>query len=181
MFASLIQGPLVRVIPVGMVLLALQRTIFVELQVAGVIIQLLMAAAAAAGVAGGSENGAIVGFTFGVMYDLIEGTPLGSTAMAMTIAGIVGGLLALIAADPQWWLGSIFVGLGTAAGTAMVPVVRVFIGESTPFEGRLAFVVLVVGVAGMVMSPALVPLARWCLRLRRPEWSVPAREAGADD
>ena len=102
MFASFVQGPLVRVIPLGLILLALQRTIFVEIQVGGVIIQLVMAMAAAAGVAGGSERGAIVGFTLGVMFDLAEGTPLGSTAIAMTIAGAVGGLLALIAADPRW-------------------------------------------------------------------------------
>lgn len=181
MFASFIQGPLVRVIPVGMVLLALQRTIFVDLQVGGVIIQVMMATAAAAGVAGGSERGAVVGFAFGVMYDLAEGTPLGSTAIAMTIAGVVGGLLALITADPQWWLGAIFTGLGSAAGVAMVPVVRVFIGESAPFQNRLTVVVVVVAVAGAVMSPVLIPLARWCLRLKRPAWTQPVRDAGADE
>ena len=53
MFAGFVQGPLIRLIPVGMVLLALQRTIFVELQVHGVIIQLMLATAAAAGAAGG--------------------------------------------------------------------------------------------------------------------------------
>jgi cell shape-determining protein MreD len=181
MFASFIQGPLVRVIPVGMILLALQRTIFVDLQVAGIIIQVMMATAAAAGVAGGSERGALVGFVFGVMYDLAEGTPLGSTAVAMTVAGIVGGLLALIAADPQWWLSAVFTGLGTAAGVAMIPVVRVFIGESAPFQDRLAVVIPVVGAAGVIMSPLLVPLARWCLRLKRPEWSQPIREVRADE
>lgn len=173
MFASLVQGPLVRVIPVGLVLLALQRTIFVDIQVAGVIIQVMMAMAAAAGVAGGSERGAVVGFTLGVMFDLAEGTPLGSTATAMTIAGVVGGLLALIAADPHWWLEAIFTALGTAAGVAMIPVVRVFIGESEPFQRQLAVVIPIVAVAGALMSPLLVPLSRWCLRMRTPEWKQP--------
>ena len=48
MFASFVQGPLVRVIPLGLILLALQRTIFVDIQVVGVIIQIVMAMAAAA-------------------------------------------------------------------------------------------------------------------------------------
>jgi cell shape-determining protein MreD len=178
MFASFVQGPLVRVIPVGLVLLALQRTIFVDVQVAGVIVQIVMAMSAAAGVAGGSERGAIVGFTLGVMYDLAEGTPLGSTATAMTIAGIVGGLLALIAADPHWWLEAIFTALGTAAGVAMIPVLRAFIGESDPFQPELPLVVLVTASAAAVMSPLLVPLARWCLRMRRPEWQQPVSDAG---
>lgn len=173
MFASFIQGPLVRVIPLGLVLLALQRTIFVDIQVGGVIVQLVMSMAAAAGVAGGSERGAIVGFTLGVMFDLAEGTPLGSTATAMTIAGVVGGLLALIAADPHWWLEAIFTALGSAAGVVMIPVVRVFVGESEPFQAQLGVVVAVVALAGAVMSPVLVPLARWCLRMRRPAWKQP--------
>ena len=179
MLAAFVQGPLVRVIPLGLILLALQRTIFVEVQVAGVIIQIMIATAAAAGVAGGSERGALVGFVFGVMFDLAEGTPLGSTATAMTIAGVVGGLLALIAADPHWWLAALFTGLGAAAGALMIPVVRVFIGEPEPFQEELYVVVPIVAASAAIMSPLLVPLARWSLRLRRPEWTQPVKEPTA--
>jgi rod shape-determining protein MreD len=177
MFASFVQGPLIRVIPLGILLLALQRTIFVEIQVNGVILQVMMMMTAAAGVAGGSERGAVVGFIFGAMFDLAEGTPLGSTAIAMTIAGIVGGLLALIAADPHWWLASIFTALGTAAGVASVPAIRAFIGEPDPFQDRLAMVVAINAAAGAILSPLLVPLARWCLRMKKAEWKQPVGEA----
>jgi rod shape-determining protein MreD len=177
MFAAFVQGPLIRVIPVGVLLLALQRTIFVEITVDGVILQVVMAFAAAAGVAGGSERGAVVGFVLGLMYDLVEGTPLGSTAIAMTIAGVVAGLLALITADPQWWLSAIFTGLGTAVGVLSTPVVRLFIGEDHPVDPRLAVVVPVVAVAAAVMSPLLVPLARWCLRIKPTEWKDPTTDA----
>jgi len=179
MLASFVQGPLVRVIPLGIILLALQRTIFVELQVNGVILQVMMSMAAAAGVAGGSERGAVVGFVLGVMFDLAEGTPLGSTAIAMTIAGVVGGLLAVIAADPHWWLAAIFTGLGTAAGVAAIPLIRLFIGEQEPFQQRLAIVVAITAAAGAIMSPLLVPLARWCLRIKTAEWKQPVGEAAA--
>jgi rod shape-determining protein MreD len=171
MVAAFLQGPLVRIIPVGLVLLALQRTIFVDVQIAGVIVQIMIATAAAAGVAGGSERGALVGFVFGVMFDLAEGTPLGSTATAMTVAGIVGGLLALIAADPHWWLAAIFTGVGAAAGALTIPAVRVFIGEPEPFQEELFVVVPIVALSAAVLSPLLVPLARWCLKLKRPEWT----------
>jgi rod shape-determining protein MreD len=171
--AAFVQGPLVRIIPVGLILLALQRTVLVDFKVAGVVIELLMATAAAAGVAGGSERGAIMGFTLGVMFDLVEGTPLGSTAIALTIAGTVAGLLALVAADPQWWLGAIFVALGTAAGVMTVPLVRIFIGESHPFTADLVVVVPIAAGAAAIMSPLLIPLARWCLRVKQPEWKQP--------
>ena len=118
MLAALVQGPLLRIIPVGLILLAVQRTVFVDYKVAGVVIEIMMIASAAAGVAGGSERGALFGFVLGIMFDLAKGTPLGSTAIAMTVAGAVAGLLALIAADPQWWLGALFVALGTDGGGA---------------------------------------------------------------
>lgn len=174
MLAALIRGPIIRLVPVGMLLIALQRTLFVELTVAGVIIQVVTAFAAAAGVAGGSEGGAIAGFVLGVMYDLTEGGPLGATSLAMATAGIVAGLLFLITAEPQWWLGAIFAGLGTAAGELMVPTVRFFTGQENAFVARLWLIIPVVGIAGAVMSPILVPLARWCLRIKTAEWKVPA-------
>jgi rod shape-determining protein MreD len=173
MFAAFVQGPLVRIIPVGIVLLALQRTFFVDVQIDGVIIQVMIAMAAAAGVAGGSERGALMGFVLGIMFDLAEGTPLGSTAAAMTVAGIVGGLLALVAADPPRWLAALFTGLGAAAGALTIPVVRLFVGEPEPFQDRLWVVVPIVAVTSAVLSLVLVPLARWCLRMKRPEWSQP--------
>ena len=174
MFAAFVQGPLIRIIPVGMILLALQRTIFVELTVDGVILQVMTAFAAAAGAVGGSERGAVVGFVLGLMYDLVEGTPLGSTAVVMTVAGVVAGLLALITPDPQWWMLAIFTGLGAAAGEIATPVVRVLIGEAAPFDASIATIVPIVALSAVVMSPLLVPLARWCLRLKPAEGTEPA-------
>ena len=172
MFAAFAQGSLIRLIPVGMVMLALQRTVFVDIKVAGVTVQVVLALAAAAGASGGSERGAVAGFVLGAMFDLVEGTPLGSTAIAFTIAGAVAGLLAVITAEPQWWLKALFVGLGCAAGEALLPVVRVFIGEESPWPANMLKVILVVGLAGALMSPVLVPLSRWCLKIRGPAWTA---------
>ncbi|MFK7917527.1 MAG: rod shape-determining protein MreD [Ilumatobacter sp.] len=172
MLAAIIRSSLIRVIPVGMVLLALQRTVFVDVKVSGVILQLVLAFVVAAGSTGGSERGAVMGFTLGIMFDLVEGTPIGSTAIAFTLAGAIAGLLALIAADPQWWLKAVFVGVGAAVGEALVPVVRIFIGEEDPWPPQMLKVVLIVAVFAMVISPILVPISRWCLRIRGAEWTA---------
>ncbi len=178
MLAAVWQGPVIRLIPVGMILLALQRSIFVQITVAGVIIQIVLALAAAAGAAGGSERGATAGFVLGVMYDMLEGLPIGSTAIPMTVAGIVAGFLAIIVAEPQWWLAMIFTTMGAAAGEVMVPITRLFTGADDPFEPRLTLIVPVVALAAGLLSPLFVPLARWCLRIRRAEWVAPPRDAG---
>jgi rod shape-determining protein MreD len=172
MIAALLTSSLTRVVPIGMMLLALQKTLFVELQPFGVIVQVLLAFAAAAGAAGGPERGAITGFVLGIMFDLSVGSPLGSSAITMGIAGSVAGWVDLIRIDTTWWMAAMFVGLGAGVGEACVPVVRRFIGEQDAFVPEMATIVPVVAVAAAVLSVALVPIARWALKLGRPEWKV---------
>jgi rod shape-determining protein MreD len=172
--AAALTSSLTRIIPIGMALLALQKTLFIELTPFGVIVQIMMAFAASAGAVGGSDRGAITGFTLGIMFDLAVGSPLGSSAIAMGLAGYAAGWADLIRIDTTWWLAAIFVGIGTGIGELTVPVVRRFIGEADAFVPDLAVIVPVVAVTGAIMSIALVPLSRWALKLERPEWKLPA-------
>ena len=57
MLGALLTSSLTRIIPIGMMVLALQKTLFVELQPFGVIIQIVLAFAASAGAAGGTTKG----------------------------------------------------------------------------------------------------------------------------
>jgi rod shape-determining protein MreD len=175
MLASVVQGPLLRLASVGLVVVALQRTLFSDLRPAGVSLQVVLALAAAAGAAGGPQKGALAGFILGLMYDLAAGTPLGSSSITMGLAGYAAGYVTSITIDPQWWLAAIFTALGAAIGEAAVPVVRTFIGEEDVFSPRLLTVVGVVAVGAFVLSPALVPVGRWCLRIKRPEWKAPVQ------
>jgi rod shape-determining protein MreD len=171
MFVSIIQGPLPRLVLVGMSLLALQQTLFIELRPWGVTIQVMLALAAAAGVAGGPQKGALAGFVFGLMYDLRAGTPLGSSSFSMGLGGFTAGYVQSITIDPQWWLSALFVGLGTAVGETLVPVVRTFVGEEHPWSERWYTVVAVVTAAAMLASPVLVPLARWTVKVKKTDWT----------
>lgn len=174
MLAALLTSPLTRIIPIGMMLLALQKTLFVELQPFGVIVQIVLAFAASAGAAGGPERGAITGFSLGIMFDLAVGSPLGSSSITMGLAGYIAGWVDLIRIDTTWWLAAIFVGIGAGAGEAGVPVVRRFIGEEDAFVPEMAKIVPVVAVAAAALSVLLVPIGRWSLKLERPEWKLPA-------
>lgn len=176
MLARLLTGTVIRIVPIGMVLLAIQKTLFIEVQPFGVVIQLVMAFAAAAGAAGGSERGALAGFTLGIVFDLAVGSPLGSSSIAMAVAGYTAGLVKLIRVETWWWLAAIFTGLGTGVGELMVPVVRRFVGEQDAFAPDLYVVIAVVAVAGAIASIVLVPLARWALRIERSEWKAPAED-----
>lgn len=173
MLGALLTSSLTRIIPIGMMLLALQKTLFVELQPFGVIIQVVLTFAACAGAAGGPERGAITGFSLGIMFDLAVGSPLGSSSITMGVAGYIAGWVDLIRIDTTWWMAAIFVGVGAGVGEAGVPVVRRFIGEEDAFVPEMARIVPVVAIAAAATSVLLVPVGRWALKLERPEWKMP--------
>ena len=173
MLGALLTSSLTRIIPIGMMLLALQKTLFVELQPFGVIIQVVLTFAACAGAAGGPERGAITGFSLGIMFDLAVGSPLGSSSITMGVAGYIAGWVELIRIDTTWWMAAIFVGVGAGIGEAGVPVVRRFIGEEDAFVPEMAKIVPVVAIAAAAGSVLLVPVGRWALKLERPEWKMP--------
>ena len=58
-----------RILPVGMVALAIQRQVFAEHPVADVKIQFVLALVVAAGAGGGADRGAVAGFVLGLLYD----------------------------------------------------------------------------------------------------------------
>ena len=155
MFAALVQGPLLRLIPIGIVLLSFQRTLFTEIEIAGVVIQIVLAFVVTCGAVGGSERGAIAGFVLGSIFDLIEGLPLGTAATAMTVAGVVAGLLALVTPEPSWWLVSIAALIGGAVGEIGIPTVRAFVGVADPWDPRLWRIVPIVAV-GCALARAAV-------------------------
>ena len=56
MLASLVQGPLLRLLAAGLLVLALQDTLFEDLRPAGVTVQVVLALAAACGAAAGRKR-----------------------------------------------------------------------------------------------------------------------------
>ncbi|MEL0075057.1 MAG: rod shape-determining protein MreD [Ilumatobacter sp.] len=173
MIGFLMNSWVARVIPIGLVLLAIQTTLLVELRPFGVSVQIVLAFAAATGAVGGVERGAVVGFTMGLMYDLAVGTPLGATAVTMALAGYVAGVGRLFRIESHWWILALQSAIGAAVGEAMVPVVRLVIGEAAVSGTGLVTVVVVVAVAAMVCSPVLAPLGRWSLSLQQTEMKLP--------
>lgn len=169
---AFLAGPLVRLFPVGLCMLAIQRTVLTEIHVLDVVLQIVLALVAAAGAGSGPERGAVAGFTLGIMYDLSTGSPLGLTALVYALAGFVAGYVITLTPSPQWWLAAIFTGIGAAVGETAVPAARMLIGQDGWFTSRLFTIVPVVTVFAAVLSPLLVPLGRWCMCVKRPKWKA---------
>jgi hypothetical protein len=107
-----------------------------------------------------------------MMFDLAAGTPLGSSALAFGLGGLVAGYVLMITPDPQWWLGALFAALGAVVGEAAIPVIKLLIGQDGWITPRLAVVLPVQAVAAAVLSPLLVPLGRWMMAVKRKKWKA---------
>jgi len=170
---ALRHGWLPRVVLLGFVLVAVQTTLAADMRPFGVSVQVVLAFAAAAGAASDADRGAAAGFVVGLLYDLVIGTPIGATALTMAVAGHVAGLGRRFRVEPVWWILAVFTAVGALVGEGLVPVVRLFIGEADPVGWRIAAVLPTVTVAAAMLSPVMVPAARWALSVRESELKVP--------
>ena len=85
-------------------LLLLQLELFSSIRFFGVMPELLLAAAIAAGWYGGPRSGAIVGFGSGLFYDFYLATPLGLNALTYTLVGYLLGQIATFLSDEAEWV-----------------------------------------------------------------------------
>lgn len=160
--------PWARVGLVGTTLLAFQTAVLSEVRVVGVVIPLMLLMSAAAGVVGGVDRGAVVGFALGALADLTVITPLGLGALTAAATGALAGTLRARPMIPPWWLAAVGVGVASAVGEMAFPLGQAFIAQEPWVGHRWWQVAVVVLVVNTVLAPAMLPVARWCLRLPRP-------------
>lgn len=169
---NLFLNPLLRLLPVGLLALSIQRVVFAGTPVAGVKLQFVLALVVAAGAGGGSDRGAVAGFVLGLMYDTLGNTPLGLMALAYGLGGMIAGYVQSFTPDPQWWLASIFAAIGAAVGEAAIPIAEAITGESGWIGGKVATTLPVVALFAAVMCPLLMPPGRWMVGAKRRKWKA---------
>ena len=164
----LVQRPIVRLVMVGMALLTLQTTLLSELRPFGVVVDLMIGFSAAAGVVGGPEKGALVGFLFGILFDLALVTPFGLSALTYGLVGFFVGLAKTsITVGQAWWLTMLLVFAGSALGVVLFAALGTIVDEQGWVDRGLIKVALVVGVFNGLLGPLMLPVERWMLRLTR--------------
>ena len=173
---ELLNRPVLRLMLLGLVALALQTTLLADMTLDGVVVQLMLCLSVAAGVSGGPERGALVGFMFGTMFDLVLSTPLGLTALVYGLAGFVAGYVNSLTANHPWWLGSIVFAASTALATFVHPVFASWVGVDGWLTVRVVEVAVLVALFNAVLAPAAVPLMRWALVIKRRARLAPPPE-----
>ncbi len=152
-----------RLPPTLVALVVVHAALLPQLRVFDVAADVLLAFAVAAGVVGGAERGAWVGFATGLMADSFLQTPFGLSALAYGLVGCAAGTFSAPVLVAGRWFAALATLLASAAGVALYVAVGVGVGQDHLVSGRLWLIVAVVAVLNAALSPALVPLARWAL------------------
>jgi rod shape-determining protein MreD len=151
-----------RALLVLVAVLALQLTVVLDVQVGGAHPELMYGLAIAAGLVGGVQRGALVGFFSGIAIDLFLPTPLGLTALVTTVIGAAAGQLVAAGVDRS---NPLFVpgvaALGSAIGVIMFAVLGTVLGQPNMLTAHVAVVVALVALANGLLAPLFVRGLNW--------------------
>jgi rod shape-determining protein MreD len=127
-----------RITVVMIAAILLQTTVGPDLRIHGVAPDLMALLASCAGIAGGAEQGALVGFASGLLADLfLQDTPFGLSALAFCLVGFLVGWLRSNVLHQRWVLTPIIAGAGTVAAVLLFIVLGKLVGQDQLFvEGK---------------------------------------------
>ena len=167
---TLVQRPAVRVVMVGLVLLTIQTTVLADLRPFGVNADIMLGAAVCAGLVAGPERGAMTGFVYGMMFDLLLVSPMGLSGFAYGMTAFaIGAAKSLITLTQAWWFTMAAVLVGSIGGIVLFAVSGALVGQQGWVRFHLIQQALVVGSLNAVIGPPLGRVMKWALRVEREQ------------
>ncbi len=145
----------------------LQTTFGADLRVENVAPDFMMLLAACAGIAGGPQSGAVIGFSAGLLSDLfLQSTPFGLSALAACLTGFAVGWARANLFQPSPLLTPLIAGAGTAMGVVIFVVAGYVVGQSqlvAPGKSWLFEQAVIEGIFSAVLALPAAALMGWAL------------------
>jgi rod shape-determining protein MreD len=151
----------VRTAVVLLTALLLQVAVVPWLTISGAQADLLLVATLAAGLSGGPERGARVGFVAGLLWDLVVVGPFGLSALTYCLAGYFVGTAQRSVVGPTWWAPIPSAALAGAASVFFYAAVGVVLGYHEWLDGQTAVVAGVVAVMAAVLVLPAIRILAW--------------------
>lgn len=139
----------------------LQRAVFSQLRVADVAADVFLLLALVAGMTGGPDRGAVVGFFSGLVLDLMLQTPLGLSAFVYCVAGFVAGRTQGSVLRANRFFPALLVATLSAAAVALYAAVSEVLGQTAAVTSRLPAIMAVVALANVILYPVARRLLTW--------------------
>lgn len=141
--------------------LVLQTGLAPLLQIDGITPQLFVVLAACAGLSGGAQRGAVVGFWAGIVFDLARPVPLGLSALTFSVIAFAAGTLQVVVVQAGRLISMVLVAVASALGLLLDAVVGEFFGRHALTHPRLVAIVVVGALVGGALSRVGLRVAGW--------------------
>jgi rod shape-determining protein MreD len=156
-------GRLFRLALVLLVVLLVQMTLGLDIDIHGAHPELIWLLPIAAALTGDAEAGAMVGFVSGLAVDLLLPTPFGLSALVGCLIGFGAGVLTRSVDRTVFWLPPVVAALGSAAAVMLYAVLGAVLGQEQFLKVDLGAVVAVVAVVNGVLAWPAMRIVRWAV------------------
>jgi len=117
-----------------------------------------------AGIIGGAEVGAFMGFFAGIAADLVLPTPFGLSALVYVVIGYAVGSFVSSAFGHDFYNARVLgTTLGCLFGTLFYAIVAAFIGQPGILISQLVVTTAVVGLGGLILAIPVFRIWSWAL------------------
>lgn len=144
--------------------LVLQASVLTRARVSDVSIDLMLVLALAAGLSGGPERGAIIGFFSGLLMDLLLQTPFGLSALTYLLVGYLAGAATSLTVRSSRWFPVAVGGLGGAGGVLLFVLLGELVGQPLSSTPGLTRIVVLVGLSCAVLVLPVRAMLSWSMR-----------------
>ena len=153
----------VRLPPVLLAAVVVHTAVSPNLRLFGVALDVLLVLSIAAGIAGGAERGAAVGFTCGLLADCFLQTPFGLSALTYALVGYGVGVFQTGVLHSSWWIPAITAAVASVGAVLIFVGLGVVVGQDQLLSTRLVTVAGVLALLHGFATPMAVRLLRWGL------------------
>ncbi|MBD30100.1 MAG: rod shape-determining protein MreD [Acidimicrobiaceae bacterium] len=152
----------VKEVLVLIVLLILQLELFASIRLFGVMPEIMLGAAVAAGWHGGPTDGAVIGFLSGFLVDLYLASPMGLSALTYALIGYLIGMISeLIAEDVERIVRTVISLVGIVLGLVTFVLFGELIAEPNLYNKNFGKILVVGGLYTGLFIPVLHFLMEW--------------------
>jgi rod shape-determining protein MreD len=148
--------------------MVVHSAVFSQLRFFGVMPELMLLLAVAAGLEAGPAYGALAGFLTGMIADLFLPTPLGLSALVYSLTGYMTGVTKAGLLEAAWWFPIAVAFVASSAGTGLFALAGSMLGEKSMLGLHVTVVMLVVGILNALLALPVLRVVRWALVARPP-------------
>ena len=153
----------VRLPPVLLAAIIVHTAIAPNMRVFGVAVDVLLLLAITAGIAGGAERGAAVGFVCGLLADCFLQTPFGLSALVYALVGYAVGVFQTGVLHSSWWIPAITAAVASVAAVVLFVGLGVVVGQAQLLSTRVFTIAGVVALLHGLLAPVFARLMRWAV------------------